>query len=490
MSKSTTKRSLLVSVLALVMCVAMLVGTTFAWFTDSASTSVNKIEAGKLKLELLDKNGNPLAENQALVWETKDNKVLWEPNCTYNLEQFQIKNAGNLALKYKVTLKATKIDTTADGKSLLDVIDWTIKLGNETLKVTSEQIKDGLGNGIVIITDQPLLANKVDTISVSGHMREDAGNDYQGLTIDGFGISVVAAQYTYENDSTGNEYDKNAQYGDVAYVSVKAPTEEEITAGVNPLANALTSAAAETDAATGEVKQKITADLGAGEFTLKENEGKVNAVVKGKDITLAGAGKQETTYKADKGATAGASDGGGASDYSFDGAKSVVFKDMTVEFKAVTGFQGFVRAGGIRFENCIIKGMGACWGVGDVVFDNCEFVFTEEYDKDTYNLWTYAGSSFTFNNCTFTSNNGKFINVYRQENPSAIVDITLNNCKFINTGDAANKAALNIKSQCAWNVTINNCTTEGNFPEANNGLWQSKPDYGTEIAGNTVTVTP
>ena len=115
MSKSTTKRSLLVSVLALVMCVAMLVGTTFAWFTDSASTSVNKIEAGKLKLELLDKNGKPLAENQALVWETKDNKVLWEPNCTYNLEQFQIKNAGNLALKYKVTLKATKIDTTVDG---------------------------------------------------------------------------------------------------------------------------------------------------------------------------------------------------------------------------------------------------------------------------------------------------------------------------------------------------------------------------------------
>ena len=155
MSKSTTKRSLLVSVLALVMCVAMLVGTTFAWFTDSASTSVNKIEAGKLKLELLDKNGNPLAENQALVWETKDNKVLWEPNCTYNLEPFQIKNAGNLALKYKVTLKATKIDKTADGKSLLDVIDWTIKLGDNVLSVTSEQIKDGLGDGIVIITDQP-----------------------------------------------------------------------------------------------------------------------------------------------------------------------------------------------------------------------------------------------------------------------------------------------------------------------------------------------
>ena len=52
MKKNTTKRSLLASVLALAMCVTMLVGTTFAWFTDSASTSVNKIEAGKLNVAL------------------------------------------------------------------------------------------------------------------------------------------------------------------------------------------------------------------------------------------------------------------------------------------------------------------------------------------------------------------------------------------------------------------------------------------------------
>ena len=213
MKRNTTKRSLLASLLALAMCVTMLVGTTFAWFTDSASTSVNKIEAGKLKLELLDKNGKPLAENEPLTWVTEDEgDVLWEPNCTYDLEPFQIKNAGNLALKYKVTLKATKIDKTADGKSLLDVIDWTIKLGEKTLEVTSEQIKDGLGDGIVIITDQPLLADKADTIRVTGHMREDAGNDDQALTMDGFGITVVAAQYTYEHDSESDQYDKDAEY--------------------------------------------------------------------------------------------------------------------------------------------------------------------------------------------------------------------------------------------------------------------------------------
>ena len=52
MKKNTTKRSLLASLLALVMCVTMLVGTTFAWFTDSASVSVSKIEAGKLDLSI------------------------------------------------------------------------------------------------------------------------------------------------------------------------------------------------------------------------------------------------------------------------------------------------------------------------------------------------------------------------------------------------------------------------------------------------------
>ena len=212
MKKNTTKRSLLASVLALVMCGTMLVGTTFAWFTDSASTAVNKIQAGTLNVELLAEDGQPLAKDHALAWKTTDSEVLWEPNCTYDLEPFQIKNAGTLALKYKIVLKATKIDKTADGKSLLDVIDWTIKLGDKTLEVSSEQIKDGLGNGIVIITDQPLLADKADTIRVTGHMREDAGNDYQGLTIDGFGITVVAAQYTYEHDSESDQYDKDAEY--------------------------------------------------------------------------------------------------------------------------------------------------------------------------------------------------------------------------------------------------------------------------------------
>ena len=227
MKRNTTKRSLLASLLALTMCVTMLVGTTFAWFTDSASTSVNKIEAGKLKLELLDKNGKPLAENEPLTWVTEDEgDVLWEPNCTYDLEPFQIMNAGDLALKYKVVLKASKIDKTADGKSLLDVIEWTVKVGGEVatvikdgaaMKVENVLLADlGAEDGTAIIDGEKLTANAAAKITVTGHMKAEASNDYQGLTIDGFGITVYAAQVNHESDSNGTDYDVAAPYDKTA----------------------------------------------------------------------------------------------------------------------------------------------------------------------------------------------------------------------------------------------------------------------------------
>ena len=67
-NKKTTKRALLSSVMAIVLCLAMLIGTTFAWFTDSASTAVNKIQAGTLDVQLLDENGRSL-EGQTLAWQ-------------------------------------------------------------------------------------------------------------------------------------------------------------------------------------------------------------------------------------------------------------------------------------------------------------------------------------------------------------------------------------------------------------------------------------
>ena len=195
MKKSTTKRSLLVSVLALVMCVTMLVGTTFAWFTDSASTSVSRIEAGKLNvaLQMLGNDGKWVsAEGKTLQFlvegkiPAEGTQILWEPGCTYELPKLRIVNEGNLALKYKVVISGIQGDA-----ELNKVIEWTMD-------------SDVLG------TDVPLAVGQSKEFTIKGQMQKDASNHYQGMTIDGISITVYAKQDTVESDSTGNQYDKDA----------------------------------------------------------------------------------------------------------------------------------------------------------------------------------------------------------------------------------------------------------------------------------------
>ena len=207
-NKRATKRALLTSVMALVMCVVMLVGTTFAWFTDTASTGVNKIQAGNLDIELQMKEGDNWvpAEGKTLTFKTKDNratdKILWEPGCRYELPELRIVNKGNLALKYKVIINGIKGDA-----KLNEAIDWTITHGNESDKLAGDI--NGFEYKML-----PKAAGDADypsqTFTIKGTMKQEAGNEYQGLSIDGIGITVVATQYTYEKDSIDDQYDANA----------------------------------------------------------------------------------------------------------------------------------------------------------------------------------------------------------------------------------------------------------------------------------------
>ena len=191
----TTKRALLSSVVAMLVCITMLIGTTFAWFTDSASTAVNKIQAGTLEVQLLDEQGNSL-EGQTLAWQKaaghESDEVLWEPGCTYQLQPIVIKNNGNLALKYKIVITGIQGDA-----ELNEAIEWTITNTSATTALDE---------------DHPLAAGASDTLTISGHMKESAGNEYQDRSIDGIGITVVATQDTVEYDSNGNTYDERAEY--------------------------------------------------------------------------------------------------------------------------------------------------------------------------------------------------------------------------------------------------------------------------------------
>ena len=192
-SSKSTKRALMTSALAILMCVAMLIGTTFAWFTDTASTAVNKIQAGNLDVTLeMQENGNWVsAEGKTLQFKTADNRttdILWEPGCRYELPALRVVNNGNLALKYKIRITGIQGDA-----KLNEVIDWTIN------------------DAPINLTEGHLAANaEGDSFTIKGVMQTTAGNEYQGLSIDDIAITVFATQDTVESDSFSNTYDENA----------------------------------------------------------------------------------------------------------------------------------------------------------------------------------------------------------------------------------------------------------------------------------------
>ena len=216
-NQKATKRALLTSVMALVMCVVMLVGTTFAWFTDTASTGVNKIVSGNLKVDIIGENSDSHIETLnftkagTVVGTDAAAAILWEPGCRYLTEGFRIANNGNLALKWKAEInkggardgKVAGSTIAKDGKSLLDVIDFYVVTSKEE-NAEAVKIEDFTGN---------LTAGaKSGVYYIKGVMQTTAGNDYQDLTLDGITITVYATQDTVENDSFNNQYDKDATY--------------------------------------------------------------------------------------------------------------------------------------------------------------------------------------------------------------------------------------------------------------------------------------
>ena len=208
-NKKATKRALLTSVMALVMCVVMLAGTTFAWFTDTASTGVNKIVAGNLDVDIIGETSNDhvttlnFTKANAATDAGATEAVLWEPGCRYLTEGFRIANKGNLALKWKAVVNKGTTAENPGNFDLLDVIDFYL--------VTSKNVDD-MGTELNEFSDK--LAAKTDSgvYYIKGVMKTTAGNDYQGLTLDGISITVYATQDTVENDSFGPDYDKNATY--------------------------------------------------------------------------------------------------------------------------------------------------------------------------------------------------------------------------------------------------------------------------------------
>ncbi len=295
----TSKRALLCSVLSIALCLSMLIGTTFAWFTDTATTSVNQIKAGELKvdLQMKDASGNWVtAVNQTLNWvkaeDGANQEVLWEPGATYKLPELRVINNGNLALKYKVVISGAKDATENNGVDdlkLLNVLTWTYSIDGE----------GGESAATDLATERHLAAKASDAneapsdiLTIQAKMQETAGNEYQGMIIDGIAITVYATQDTVEYDSTTNEYDKAATYpvttADELQDALTKGGVVNVTEDLDPEATLTVSGDIEaTIDATGKTISN-TKDI------WKDNDWSLVSAQEGADLTITGNG----TFKA------------------------------------------------------------------------------------------------------------------------------------------------------------------------------------------------
>ena len=450
MNESTkTKKALRGSLFALFLCIVLLIGTTFAWFTDTASTGVNKIQSGRLdvSLEKFDTAQNKWvsAENDTLTFKTADNRtadeILWEPGCTYELPELRVVNNGNLALKYKLKINGIKGD-----EELNKVIDWTYSVSGAG------------GDAVASLDTERHLAAKTgdndvfDTLTIKGHMQESAGNEYKDKSINGISITVVATQDTVENDSFGNTYDANAVY------PVVADNQEEVN-------DAITNATGGAVAITVPANKTITLDNDIA-----------NAGEKSRDITFVGDGSQTI----DVITNATSAEGG---QLNYQRGSSFTFENLIIQ-AGEGSFDGIV-CDELTYKNCTIKGKLTLYG--KATFVNC--IFENDMDNQ-YSIWTWGGTDVKFDGCTFNTN-GKAILLYGRATAAKPTNLVVNNCTFNDSRNgAARKAAVEIGNDynATYTLTINKATVNGFANGQNTGskLWANKNRM--DAAHLTVTI--
>ena len=398
----STKRALILSFCSILLSAVMLVGTTFAWFTDTATTSLSPIQSGTLNIVLeyataWDANGKPTAwadaKGQTLNFRKaadalEGEAILWEPGSTYRLPELRISNGGNLALKYKVAVTGIDGDT-----GLLEVITWTIKNdaddGDTNLETAEYHLtaKDG--------------TNDSDILSISGTMQEDAGNEYQNLTLKGIGITVVATQDTIEYDSTTKDYDKDAAY------PVVAGTLEEFTEALKTVNEnetlVLTADITGTSAFTVASGKKVAIDLNGKTLSNTAlNTFKVTGELTIEDSSETKTGKVANSYTGSSAMTI---------DLISSGAKFTLLSG-TVEGSATDNFTN-IAIGSSKKKACTVNIVGGTVTVPEGYLNSRAIVASNGMTLNitggtihggTYGLDLYAGSVTTIIGGSVTAN--------------------------------------------------------------------------------------
>lgn len=206
------------------------------------------------------------------------------------------------------------------------------------------------------------------------------------------------------------------------------------------------------EAAVENASSDDTITLGAGSYTLYKKI-KDNQKPKGKNLTFVGQGSDKTTWyigaEVPDPNLLGTEYNG---DYSFDGAGTVTFKNMTLR-SGDKDYLGFIRIDNTVVENCVINGKTDYWGYTSAVFKDTTF----NAPNGQYALWTYCSPTMTFDNCTFNAS-GKVINVYTDYSAEKFdITVNFNNCTVNSSNGFLDKQALiiNDKNRGNYKYIIN-----------------------------------
>ena len=468
-NKRATKRALLTSVMALVMCVVMLVGTTFAWFTDTASTGVNKIQAGNLDVQLLMRDADGAYVNigdsqqvifggaNSLVAQNNNQDTLWEPGKT-QVAYLAVRNAGNLALKYNILLNVRdegligaldyaivpQSKLSGENQTCTDTIaswvDAKGRTGAESGKLTAGTFTAAPNGCLDEIAHDKTNTNETEYFALVVHMEENAGNTYMNKSVS-IDMKVVATQAAAEFDSFNNQYDKDAPL-DFEPVATADELKAAAAAGKNVQ---LTQDVTLTDALT--FNNAVTIDLNGKTLTTDLNSNGYSLVTKA-DATIVNG-----TYKG-----TGTARGIGA-------YGNLNMRNVTVDVSGLVGVACSAADSRYTIEDSTIKGGYALCNFNNNAMINVSNSTLEGKNTGFYHNGSNSGLNLTVTGTKINAgNNGtdatgvyisgstatrdaggyqkaSFTDCTIKGNAAVEVkytDLTLNNCTVIATVDRAN----------------------------------------------------
>lgn len=425
-NQKTTKKALLSSVLSLVLCLTMLIGTTFAWFTDSVTSTNNIIKSGNLDVEL-EYSTNMTDWNK--VTETTNifkEGALWEPGYT-EVVYLRVSNLGSLALKYNLGVNvASEIEgTNKAGENfklsnyiefgVIDPVDEKFANRDAARAAVTNAKKLSAGytkEGSLLAKAENASDYPSSVVAMVVYMPETVGNEanHNGNAPEiKLGLNLLATQYTAEEDSFDKYYDEDAIYYDV-----KVSNASDLAAAIN--------AGEEIIAIDGNIA--LTSSLNAS------------------GVTFVGLGAGATIDFGTQGIS----------------GSDITYKNLTLDNDRDGWYEGmeYGNAANNTYVDCtFVNGVTT---YGNSTFKNCTF---NELPTGEYALFIYGGKNITVDGCTFNYGN-RAIKIYN-EGYTPNVTVSVSNTAFkASETTVANKAMIEIDDQymSSINVTVKDITVD------------------------------